>query len=162
MQSEPPVEVAVVGIGNILRCDEGVGIHALRRLIDGGRMPPDVRAIDGGVMGLELAAYLHDVASLIIIDAIDAGKPAGTILRIERPDLSVPRPGKLSMHEAGVFDLLTVMRMNGGGPRRIIIWGIQPERIDWSLELSAPVAAAVPALVEGILNDLRSWSPGNA
>jgi hydrogenase maturation protease len=153
--------IVVLGIGNTLRADEGIGIHALRRLQENHRLSEDVRAIDGGVMGLELLPYLEGCSALLLLDAVDAGEPPGTVVRLEGGDVPAAWEQKLSMHQAGLADLLALLRMEGLMPQRLVLLGIQPETIDWSLELSPVVEAACDGLVEMAVEQLKRWGATN-
>jgi hydrogenase maturation protease len=149
--------IVVLGIGNTLRADEGIGIHALQRLLEKHRLPDRVRTIDGGVMGLELLPYIEGCSALLLLDAVDAGKPPGTVVRFVGEEVPAAWEQKLSMHQAGLADLLALLRMEGLMPQRLVLLGVQPATIDWSLELSPPVQAACDSLVEMAVNQLKSW-----
>ena len=95
-------KIVVLGIGNSLRGDEGVGIHALNRLLQTQRLAEHVQAIDGGVLGPELLPRLEGCSSLLVIDAINAEKEPGTIVRLEGDEAPAMWQQKLSVHQAGV------------------------------------------------------------
>jgi hydrogenase maturation protease len=149
--------IVILGIGNTLRADEGIGIHALERLLKNHRLADHVKAIDGGVMGLELLPYIEGSSALLLLDAIDAGKPPGTVVRLEGENVPAIWEQKLSMHQAGLADLLALLRMEGLLPQRLVLMGIQPAVIDWSLELSPAVEASCDSLVKMAADQLKSW-----
>jgi hydrogenase maturation protease len=149
--------IVVLGIGNTLRGDEGVGIHVLQRVLAEHRLGDHVRAIDGGVMGLELLPYLEGCSALLLLDAVDAGLPPGSVVRLEGEAVPAAWEQKLSMHQAGLADLLALLRMEGLMPERLVLLGVQPAIIDWSLDLSPQVVASFDRLVEQVVDQLRSW-----
>lgn len=157
MSQQLPSDIVVLGIGNALRCDEGVAIHALRQLAADYPLAGHVRIIDGGVVGLDLLPMMEGCDALLVIDAINAGKPPGSVIRIEGEDAPSGFLQKLSMHQAGLFDLLALLQVRNAKPPRLVIWGVQPASIEWNLEMSQTVSAAMPELLQGIAAELRSW-----
>jgi hydrogenase maturation protease len=155
--SAPNASIIILGIGNLLRADEGLGIHAIRELTAKHRLADHVRVVDGGVMGMELLPQLEGCSSLLIVDCVDDQQPPGSIVRLEAPDIPERLQQKLSMHQAGLTDILALLRIQNTTPPRLVIWGVQPATIDWNLELSATVARSFPALVAGIVAELRAW-----
>lgn len=147
---ESPPNVVVLGIGNALRTDEGIGSHAIKQLQSLTDLPADIQLLDGGTLGLDLLHYIDNCRALIVIDAIDAGKPAGTVLRMENEQIPAELVQKLSMHQAGLSDLLGILRLRGQEIPHLILVGIQPASFDWGLELSATVAASLDLLVKTI------------
>jgi hydrogenase maturation protease len=156
---DPPAAgaIAVLGIGNALCGDDGLGIHALRAIEQRGQLADHVRFIDGGVMGLDLLPHLEGAGHILILDAIQADEPPGTIIRLEGRDIPAAWQQKLSMHQAGVMDLLSMLRLRGAEPAHLVVWGIVPATIDWSLELSEPVLRSLPQLVDSVAQELRGW-----
>lgn len=153
-------QVLVLGLGNILLQDEGLGIRVLERLIEKHHLPTNVRAVDGGVMGLDLLLYLEQADALLIIDAIQTGQPPGTIVRLEGEAIPIALAIKMSVHQVGLQELLATSRLQGTLPSRIVLWGMEPASLEWGLDLSPPVAAQVDVLVEKAVAELAQW--GNA
>jgi hydrogenase maturation protease len=149
--------VVVLAIGNVLRSDEGVGIHALRRLLGRYRLAQHAQALDGGVIGLDLLPHLVGCEALLVIDAMETGGPPGTVQRWEGNEIPVAWQQKLSMHQAGLFDLLAMLELQGHFPSRVVVWGIQPESLEWGLEPTPVVARSLDRLVDGVASDLRAW-----
>jgi hydrogenase maturation protease len=147
----------VVGVGNTVHSDDGVGVHALKILQGDPRLPGDVILIDGGTLGIELLAYLHDSTRLLLLDAVDVGEPAGTLLRMGGSELR-GLPCGASVHQLGVADLLATLPLVSEMPREIVLLGMQPASTDWGTELSAPVEAALGSLVEAAVEQLLGWS----
>jgi hydrogenase maturation protease len=153
------LDVLVLGLGNILLTDDGVGIHAVRHLARDPDAPRGLRAVDGGTLGFRLLASLKESEAVLIIDAAQFGKDAGTIrlLGQEILDEHISRCGRLSTHEAGLVDLLTLARLDGWAPTHLALLGIQPERIDWGEHLSEPVAKALPVACRAIVDTVLTW-----
>jgi hydrogenase maturation protease len=144
----------VLGLGNVLHADDGVGPQAIGRLCADSRVPAGVSLVEGGTLGLELLPYVWDCARLIVIDAIDIGEASGTVVRISGEELN-SLPGKSSAHQLGVADLLVALRMLAERRPQVVLLGVQPGSTDWSDELSAPVAAAMDSLVEATIRELQ-------
>lgn len=150
----------VLGLGNLVHSDDGAGVHAIHRLQTDARVPGDVTLMDGGTLGLALLAHISGCRRLLVIDAVDAGEPPGTLLRLEGLALA-NMPGKASVHQMGFSDLMVAMRLLGDVPDEIVVLGVQPLSTEWSAELSPPVQKAMDALTEAVLAQLQSWQLTN-
>jgi hydrogenase maturation protease len=142
--------ILVLGLGNTLLADDGVGVHVVRRLAAGPALPDGVRTVDGGTMGFRLTAMLSDAGSVLIIDAADIGLEPGTIRLLDQRtlDAHVAKSNRTSAHEAGLADLLSLARLENLGPRHLAVLAIQPQEIAWRESLSDPVEGALaPACV---------------
>ena len=146
-----PPRIVVVGVGNLLLKDEGIGIHAVKALQEMD-LPPDVKIIDGGTAP-DLIAYTEAGDKLIIIDAARAGAEPGAIYRFLPEDLS-QNGGMLSTHELGVEQNLRLMSLTGNKPGEIIIIGIEPGEIGWGTELSPELQQKVPEIVRVVLKEM--------
>lgn len=151
----------VVGIGNLIHTDDGLGVHALKKLQDDPRLPKDVTLIDGGTHGIELLAYLYESSRLLFLDAVDIGEQPGTLVRMAGSELR-SLPCGASVHQLGLADLLTTLPLVSDAPREMVLLGVQPASTDWGTELSAPVEAALEGLVEAVVEQLLVWSRGSA
>jgi hydrogenase maturation protease len=149
--------ITVVGVGNLVHTDDGLGIHAIQRLQADPRVPKGVALIDGGTFGIELLAYVQDSSRLILIDAADVGQDPGTLVRLTGEDLT-GLPGGASVHQLGVADLLATLALVSDMPRELLLLGAQPGSTDWGTELTAPAAAALEKIVEAAVEQLREWS----
>ena len=99
-------KILVLGVGNLILSDEGAGVHLVRRL-QRETLPPNVEIEDGGTQGLELLAYMDDVARLIIVDCVKGGAEPGTIYRFVPDAIDViPKQYKISFHDLGIYDFL--------------------------------------------------------
>jgi hydrogenase maturation protease len=149
----PGSGVLVLGIGNTLLGDEGVGVRVARALAEaddaaGSTLPPGTRIVDGGTLGLDLLPLLGDAQGVVVVDAVNLARPAGSVAVIRgEAARSVPQPPD-SAHELGLATLLETARFAGQLPARVSIVGVQPGRIVADLELSPAVQAAVPVAAE--------------
>lgn len=151
MIDAPPAECLILGIGNLLMGDEGVGVHAARAL-EGMPLPPGVACIDGGTGGLHLLGLFDGRSRVILIDATIDGQPAGTIRRL-RPRFSRDYPPTLTAHDIGLKDLLDALHLMDHVPD-IVLFAVSIDGIDGlKTELSLDVQAALPELVRLVLEE---------
>jgi hydrogenase maturation protease len=136
----------VLGLGNTLLADDGVGVHIVRRLSADAATPPWIRPVDGGTMGFRLTSLLRDTGAVLIIDAADLSAAPGTMRLLDKAALGrhVARTKTSSAHEAGLADLLGLMRLEDIVPIYLAVLAIQPFVVGWGDRLSAPVEAIVP------------------
>ena len=147
------VELLVLGLGNPLCADDGAGIAAVARLVEGWSAPEGTVLLDGGTLGLALLPYLLEARRAILVDAVRTGDPPGTIFRLRGEDVAHAAAGKLSPHQVGVADLLDSVRLLGGGPEELVLVGIAPERIDLELGCSAAVESRIGDLVDAVVDE---------
>jgi hydrogenase maturation protease len=147
----------VLGIGNTLNRDEGVGVHALAPLAE--QLGPDTRfeLLDGGTLGLNLLPLVEECSHLLLLDAANAGKQPGTIIELGRDEIPLYSGVKLSEHQVSFQEVLGLASMRGKLPARLHLIGVQPEDISMGLELSPVVQASIPLLVERALAILQQW-----
>lgn len=151
----------VIGIGNIVLSDDGLGVHAVRRLRERHTVP-GVEIIEGGTAGLLLLPHLADARRAILVDAIDVGAPAGTPVRLEGEACKRAFSTGLTAHEVGLADLLAAARISGAWPETLILHGAQPASTAVNANLSAPLAACLDELVDRIAADLAATAPSPA
>lgn len=147
----------VLGLGNLLRRDEGLGIRALELLQARYILPESVLLVDGGTLGLDLLAYLEEASQLLILDATVTDEPPGSLLRAVNQEIPAFFGMRTSPHEIALADLLAVLRLRGTMPARLVLWGMQPATIELGWELSEPVAARLGDLVDAVAQELQSW-----
>jgi hydrogenase maturation protease len=143
----------ILGVGNLLLTDEGLGIHAVRKLFENPALPADVEVVDGGTAGLGLLYYLEDVNRLVIIDAMETGGPPGTMVRLSGDQIPVYMAMKVSPHEITLPDFLAAAKLRDLYPQEVIVWGIQPQSLEVGVELSPIVAEKLDELVENVLGE---------
>ncbi|MBM4422454.1 MAG: HyaD/HybD family hydrogenase maturation endopeptidase [Chloroflexi bacterium] len=157
MIEEPHAKTLVLGVGNMLMADEGVGVAVVKRLIAQYHVPEEVLILDGGTLGLDLLYYLEGVENLLIVDAVQADIAPGELLRLEGDDVPSFLSMKISPHQIGVPDMLFAAKFKGVYPRNIVLWGVRPELLDIGLELSPVVARQVGTLVGNVVEQLKQW-----
>jgi hydrogenase maturation protease len=152
-------DVLVLGLGNTLLGDDGVGVHVVRRLAGNPDVPPGLRMLDGGTLGFRLLAALTESHAVIVVDAAQLGEPAGCIRLLDQRALAdhVNRGGRISAHEAGLVDLLTLAWLDGWAPVRLALLGIQPKFVDWCTQLSEPVERSVPQACQVVMRTVLAW-----
>ncbi len=145
--------IAVLGVGNLLMRDDGVGIHVVRALERAG-LPDAVQIIDGGTAAFEALCHVQPLDRLIVVDAVQYGGAPGSIYRLT-PDQIEERPATaVSLHDIGVLESLRMSEPSHVCPESVVIFGVEPEAIDWGLELSEPVQAVIPKVVRGVVDEL--------
>jgi hydrogenase maturation protease len=156
-KKEPPPRVVVIGVGNLLLKDEGIGIHAIKALqkID---LPQDVKIIDGGTAP-DLIAYTEAGDKLIIIDAAKAGGEPGIIYRFQPQDLAIDKERAISAHELGIEQNLGLMSLLGNKPSEIVIIGVEPKEMDWGTELSPELQPVIPEIIKVVLREISMDEP---
>ncbi len=143
----------VLGLGNVLLGDDGVGGAAVSVLLDRYQPPSGVEVLDGGTLGLSLLPYLEAADAVILVDAIAADAPAGSFVRLDGDQVAPAVATRLSPHQIGVADLLDGARWLDRYPRRLVLLGVVPERIELAVGLSPHVAQALPNLVERVVDE---------
>jgi len=147
----------VLGVGNLLVSDEGVGVHVIERLTETYDLPKGVQVLDGGTLGLDLLYYLEGVENLLIVDAVEMDKEPGTLLRMQGDEIPSFLSIKMSPHQIGIPDMLFAAKLRDLYPRNVVLWGIQPATLEVGLELSPVIAAQVDVLVSKIVEQLTQW-----
>lgn len=149
--------IAILGLGNLMRTDDAVGMLAAQALGTEQRLPAAVQVIEGGTLGLDLLHPLDGVSHLLAIDAVDAGEAPGTIVRFCNQELAA-LPISKSVHLLGFADLIGALRLMGNEPEHVVVLGIQPEVIGWGTALTETVAARLPRLIEMAVEQVVAWS----
>src|ERR1022692_1292893 len=150
-----PATYVVLGLGNTLHSDDGIGPQAIERLRSDPRVPEDVALIEGGTLGLELLTYIWDCSYLLVLDAVDVGQLPGTLVRMSSEELQT-LPGKGSVHQLGVADLLVALRVLAQRQPTVVLLGVQPATPDWGTELSPAVEAVMGSLIDAAVVELTS------
>lgn len=147
------IPLLILGLGNVLLEDDGVGGAAVSLLLDRFAPPADVRVFDGGTLGLSLLPYLQNAEAVILVDAVRAEGAAGTLVRLDGDDVAPAVATRLSPHQVGVADLLDGARWLGRYPARVVLVGLVPSSMELSVGLSPLVRASLPELVELIVEE---------
>ncbi|MGA7870610.1 MAG: hydrogenase maturation protease [Candidatus Binatus sp.] len=150
-----PDELLVLGLGNILLRDDGLGAAAVARLERNYNIPPRVRVADGGTLGLALLGLFAESEHVILVDAVRVDAPPGTLVRIDGDEVPPAVRERLSPHQVGVADLFDAARLIDSFPTSVTLLGLVPETMDLSIERSDPVDAGLEGLVEAIVREAR-------
>lgn len=150
----------VLGVGNVLLRDEGVGVHVARAVeaLDPRLLPPGTEVVDGGTLGIDLLPVLGDADGVVLIDAVDLRSAPGTLHVLRGEELEGALAGRVAPHRVGVGDLLATARLAGALPGHVSLVAVQPGRIEVGLELTPAVGAAVPAAVELVRQELEAFA----
>jgi hydrogenase maturation protease len=150
------LDILVLGIGNVLLTDEGIGVRALKELERRYTYPTNVELLDGGTAGIELLRHIRNRDYLIIIDAMKCGQEPGTVLRVEGDEVPAAFRTRISPHQLGLSDLLAAAMLTDELPANLVLYGVEPESIDIGLDLTETVEANVDKLVGAVADELRS------
>lgn len=148
--------VLVLGLGNLLQGDDGVGCRAIE-VLQQYALPETVEAIDGGTPGVGLIHLLEGRSRAILIDAAEMGRPPGTVVRFRPEEVTLTGAAeRFSLHRSAVSDALALAQALHLPLPEIVFFGVQPARVVWDAALSPAVAAALPGLVASILREIGS------
>ncbi|MCX8125763.1 MAG: hydrogenase maturation protease [Dehalococcoidia bacterium] len=145
----------IVGIGNWLLSDEGVGVHVASALKDQLNGYPNVTVIDGGTSPDSLL-LLDDVERLVIVDAVKGGLRPGTVYRFTGEGIEYHKSLTVSLHEWSVADSLTAMLLLGRMPRETVVIGVEPELMDFGTRLSDAVKDSLPEVMRLVFNEIQA------
>ncbi len=153
------MKTLVLGIGNTLLSDEGVGIHVLQALAAGARLPDDVELMDGGTLSFTLAGLIEDADALIVVDAANIKLTSGEwkLFEGEAMDAFLLGNRKSTVHEVGLTDLRAIAILAGHWPERRAMLAIQPEVVDWGEFPTSAVASAIPPVCAAIRQLIEVW-----
>ena len=154
------MKTLVLGIGNTLLTDEGIGVHVIHHLQQYHAGKENINYIDGGTLSFTLAGDIEDSDQLIVIDATQLHDSPGTVKAFvdDEMDRFLGQNRKMSVHEVGLLDLLHISRLAERLPARRALIGIQPDVIDWGEQPTEQVKAAIPVACQQTLNLIESWS----
>jgi hydrogenase maturation protease len=150
------IGVLVLGLGNVLLGDDGLGAAAVARLERNYRIPSGVQLEDGGTLGMTLLGLLAESERVILIDAVRTDSPPGTLVRIDGDKVMDAVRDRLSPHQVGVADLLDAARLIDRYPASVTLLGLVPESIDLSIARSGAVDAKIDALVAAVVDEVQS------
>ena len=167
--------ILILGVGNILLKDEGVGVHVARKLQELA-LPCNVEVVDGGTASLDTLLLARDIEKLVVVDAFRAGKKPGTIYRIRLKAREICRAScdairntkyeiratryalrntKMSLHQVGLLDALAVAERINCAPKKVVVIGIEPGEVCPGLELTGPVKRSVPKVIKEVLKEIK-------
>jgi hydrogenase maturation protease len=154
-----PMKTLVLGIGNTLLSDEGVGIHVLQALSAGSPLPEDVELMDGGTLSFTLAGPIEEADALIVVDAANLKLAPGDwkLFEGEAMDIFLLGNHKSTVHEVGLSDLRAIAILAGHWPEKRAMVAIQPQMVDWGEVPTPAVAKAIPAACSAIRQQIEAW-----
>jgi len=153
-----PSRIAVVGMGNVLTGDDALGPTVVRWLDALFEMPPGVEVVDAGTPGMDLAGLLADVDAAIVVDAFSSDREPGSLETFDRETLlSRPLQPRTNPHAPGLAETLLSLEFAGLGPGPVLLVGVVPRQVDVGEPLSAPVAAAIPRVLDTVCAALTRW-----
>ena len=147
----------VIGLGNILNRDEGLGVRVLKLLDAQSMEESGFEVLDGGVLGLNLLMIVEDCSHLLILDAVNVGKPAGTVVELEKEQIPLYSGVKLSQHQITFQEVLGLANIRGRLPEHLHLVGIQPEDLSIGLELSPIVEKGLPEVAKRAVRVVEEW-----
>ncbi len=150
-----PVPLLVLGLGNLLCGDDGLGAAAVARLDRDWEAPEGSLVLDGGTLGLALLPHLEDARDVILVDAVRADEPAGALVRLTGEEVAPAVLDRLSPHQIGVADLLDGARLHDRYPGRLVLLGLVPFTLGLGIERSEAVESGLPELVDEIVAQAR-------
>jgi hydrogenase maturation protease len=146
-------KILILGLGNILMKDDGVGVRVAERMT-GMTLPDDVEIMDGGVQGLNLLYYIEGRKKVIVIDTVNAGHPPGTIYRFTEKAIVEKKELLRSAHGVDFTDVIKTAEFMGTKPEEVIFIGIEPESIDEGMELSPKIEKRISKIIELVMEEL--------
>ena len=149
--------ISVLGLGNILLSDEGVGVHTVNAIKEKYTFSPEIDLIDGGTMALDLLPIFQTQDKILIIDAVDFRKEPGHVGTLEGSKIPSVLNSKLSVHHIGLSDLLFAAKLTRTTPPEIFLVGIQPKSFDVSLEMTDEIRTRLDDIIELALQKLKEW-----
>jgi hydrogenase maturation protease len=149
------MRIVVLGVGNILLSDEGIGVRAIEKLQHDFDLPPEVVVIDGGTTGMEMLEDLSKADHIIILDAIRGGKAPASIIKLVGEQVPVFFKTKLSPHQIGLSDVLATLAFIGEQPGGVTVIGVEPVSLETGMTLTPQVEARLPELMGMVTEVLR-------
>ena len=149
--------VLVLGIGNILLHDEGIGVYAIREL-QKISVPDYVETLDGGTAGADLLDHISDRVKVIVVDAVDANIPPAAVLRLKPADLVSDTRHSISLHEFGLAETIAMARHLNCAPRDVVIFGVKPKNTTPGLGLSSEMTNVLPFVIDCIFAEIQSMN----
>lgn len=152
---EEPKPIRVLGVGNVLCTDDGLGPYAIKVLEARYEFPESVEVLDVGTPGLDFTPYLSDARAVIVLDTVRGDEPAGTIRLIRNQEIvAKPPPSRMSPHEPGLREALMATEFSGCSPEEILLVGVVPESTGQGTKLTAAVGGAVEKVVAAVVEEL--------
>jgi hydrogenase maturation protease len=150
--------VTILGLGNILMTDEGVGVKTVNEFEKRYTVPDYVEIVDGGAAGLDLLPFIEGREKVLMVDAVNFDREPGYIDLLENDAIPIRITEKASMHHLGLLDVLCIVRLSGNMPKDLCLVGIQPKSLALGIDMTKEMCDKVDNLVERIVDKLREWN----
>ena len=157
MRDAGHTDALVIGLGNPIMADDGLGLAALERLRSEWMLPPSVHLADGGTWGMNLLPLIEGAAEVLLLDTIDTGAPGGHLTVLEREQIPRFLGLKLSPHQVDLREVLALAELRGCLPARLVAMGLQPVRIEMISGLSPEVESGMEQLLSAVVVQLSRW-----
>lgn len=152
------LEVVVLGLGNILMEDEGIGVHAVNHLEENYHFKPEIEIVDGGTSGLDLLPFFGTEKSILLIDAVNFDMAPGTVGVLEDDDILAQLDPKISLHHLGLSDLISISELTDRKAKKMTLLGIQPESMEnLDLEMTDTIKGVFDKVIMNALRILKEW-----
>ena len=150
-------EITVLGIGNIVLRDEGFGVRVAEYLMAHYTFPEKVQVLDGGTLGMELLRFIDGTKRLLLLDAVRGDKAPGETYRLAGAEVAAHFQDKLSAHEIGIQDILTLLTLTGKPVPDVVVLGAEPVDLSAGMALSPAISALVPEMAQRAVEELALW-----
>lgn len=151
-------KINIIGIGNTLYTDEGVGVHILPYLEEALAGFDNVEIIDGATDAMRLLEPVEEADYLIIVDAVNAGKPGGELITLRQEEIPKYYGVKMSVHQIGFQEVLLAADLRGRLPKEMVMFGVQPASLELNVGLSETVKEKIPELTKSVVEQVQKWS----
>jgi hydrogenase maturation protease len=148
--------ITLIGLGNILMRDEGVGVHAVRYIQENCAVPPELEIVDGGTSGLDLLSFIEGRDRVLFVDSVNFDREPGYIGVLTNGQIPALFGVKDSLHHMGLMDVLAAAQLLDKLPGQMSLIGIQPHTIGIGLELTPTIQARLEPLVDQILDQMAA------
>jgi hydrogenase maturation protease len=150
----PPRRIVILGVGNLLLSDEGVGVHVAHELMR-TELPPGVSVVEGGTDGFRLLNVITEADRLIVIDAVKGGASPGSLYRFDVGEVrNVPSGFRTSVHQVGILEVIDLSGLIGKTPHTTVI-GVEPKSLEMGMDLSPEVREKIPRIIEIVLDEVN-------
>jgi len=150
------MSILVLGLGNILLTDEGVGVHVVESLLERYIVPDGVDVVDGGTSGMDMLDMMTDRDHIVIVDAVRTGAPPATVVRLAEDEVPAFFRTKISPHQLGLSDVLATLTIMDKEPGGITLIGVVPVDMGTALALSPAITEKVPEMVDLVVAELAA------
>jgi hydrogenase maturation protease len=150
--------VTILGLGNILMSDEGIGVHTVNEFQNRYSVPEYVEIVDGGAAGLDLIPFIEGREKVLMVDAVNFDREPGYIDVLENEAIPAKITTKASLHHLGLMDVLSIVKMSGNYPKDLCLIGIQPRSLELGLDMTPEIWDKKEELIERMIQKLREWN----